>query len=76
HHEYLDGSGYPDRLRASQIPDFVRLVTVCDIYAALVERRTYKPPIAPAQAQAMLVAMGGKLDQGLVAAFGRLVAEM
>ena len=76
HHEYLDGSGYPDRLRASQIPDFVRLTTVCDIYAALVERRAYKPPIAPAQAHAMLVEMGGRLDQGLVTAFGKLVAEM
>ena len=76
HHEYLDGSGYPDRLRAAQIPDFVRLTTVCDIYAALIERRAYKPPIAPIQAHAMLVEMGGKLDQGLVTAFGKLVAEM
>ena len=76
HHEYLDGSGYPDRLRAAQIPDFVRLTTVCDIYAALIERRAYKPPIAPAQAYAMLVEMGGKLDQGLVTAFGKLVADM
>ncbi len=76
HHEYLDGSGYPDGLRAAQIPDFVRLTTVCDIYAALIERRAYKPPIAPAQAHAMLVAMGGKLDQGLVTAFGRLVADI
>ena len=76
HHEYLDGSGYPDRLRATQIPDFIRLTTVCDIYAALVERRAYKPPIASAQAHAMLVEMGGKLDQGLVTAFGKLVAEM
>ena len=76
HHEYLDGSGYPDRLRAAQIPDFVRLTTVCDIYAALVERRAYKPPLPPAQAHAMLVDMGSKLDQGLVGAFAKLVADM
>ena len=76
HHEYLDGSGYPDRLRAAQIPDFVRLTTVCDIYAALIERRAYKPAIAPARAHAMLLDMGGKLDQGLVTAFAKLVADM
>ena len=76
HHEYLDGSGYPDRLRAAQIPDFVRLTTVCDIFAALIERRAYKPPLAPSQAHAMLVDMGGKLDQSLVRAFSPLVAEM
>ncbi|MGU3662420.1 HD-GYP domain-containing protein, partial [Methylobacterium fujisawaense] len=35
HHEMLDGSGYPDRIREHQIPDLVRLVTICDIYAAL-----------------------------------------
>ncbi len=31
HHEMLDGSGYPDGLRAPEIPDLVRLVTICDI---------------------------------------------
>ena len=76
HHEYLDGSGYPDRLRAAQIPDFVRLTTICDIYAALIERRAYKPTLPPARAHAMLVEMGGKLDQGLVAAFAKFVADM
>jgi putative nucleotidyltransferase with HDIG domain len=35
HHELLDGSGYPDGLVGSQIKDLVRLVTICDIYAAL-----------------------------------------
>ena len=76
HHEYLDGSGYPDRLRAAQIPDFVRLTTICDIYAALIERRAYKPTLPPARAYAMLVEMGAKLDQGLVAAFAKFVADM
>jgi HD-GYP domain-containing protein (c-di-GMP phosphodiesterase class II) len=35
HHELPDGSGYPDGLVGSQIKDLVRLVTICDIYAAL-----------------------------------------
>ncbi len=37
HHEYLDGSGYPDGLTAPQITDLVRLLTISDIYAALIE---------------------------------------
>ena len=45
HHEYLDGSGYPDGLSSHQIPDLVRLVTICDIYAALIEKRSYKLPM-------------------------------
>ena len=50
HHELLDGSGYPDGLAGSQINDLVRLVTISDIYAALIERRSYKENIHPAEA--------------------------
>ena len=69
HHEYLDGSGYPDRLRGDEISQFVRMVTICDIYAALIERRSYKSPLASDAALQMLVALGPKLDVGLVGAF-------
>jgi HD-GYP domain-containing protein (c-di-GMP phosphodiesterase class II) len=41
HHEYLDGSGYPHGLRGSEISDPVRIVTICDVFGALVERRAY-----------------------------------
>ena len=34
HHEYLDGSGYPDGLTAAKISDLVRLLTIADIFAA------------------------------------------
>ncbi|MCK1685891.1 hypothetical protein IVA85_08130, partial [Bradyrhizobium sp. 145] len=34
HHEYLDGSGYPDRLCAENITDIVRILTISDIFAA------------------------------------------
>lgn len=69
HHEVLDGSGYPDGLTAAQIGDLVRLVTVCDIYAALIERRPYKQPMEPAQAYKILQEMDGKLEGALVRAF-------
>ncbi|MDP4027242.1 HD domain-containing protein [Methylobacterium sp. NEAU 140] len=69
HHELLDGSGYPDGLKGAEIPDLVRLVTVCDIYAALTERRSYKPPMAVTKALGILDDMVGRLDGDLVQAF-------
>lgn len=73
HHEYLDGSGYPDALSGGEVSELCRLVTICDIYAALIERRSYKAPTPPREALATLVAMGGRLDAGLLRAFCDLV---
>jgi putative nucleotidyltransferase with HDIG domain len=69
HHEYLDGSGYPHRLRGSEISDPVRIVTICDVFGALIERRAYKPPLASARAYEILLEMGSKLDRDLVREF-------
>ena len=48
HHEYLDGSGYPDGLSGSQISDLVRLLTISDIFAALVEVQAIPAANGPA----------------------------
>ena len=69
HHEFLDGSGYPNGLSSNQISDIVRLTTIVDIYAALVERRAYRMPFTHSRAFAMMEGMGGKLDQQLLQAF-------
>jgi len=69
HHEFLDGSGYPDALRAPAISDIVRLLTISDIYAALIEQRPYRPPMSRHKAYDVLGDMGGKLEQALVRAF-------
>jgi len=74
HHEYLDGSGYPDGLRGQEIPDLVRLITITDIFAALIEARPYKAPKPAQEAYAILKAMGGKLDTDLVRAFAAVAA--
>ncbi|GJD53612.1 hypothetical protein OPKNFCMD_6389 [Methylobacterium crusticola] len=74
HHEMLDGSGYPDGLSGDAISDVVRLLTICDIYAALTERRPYKAPMAMPDAMAILAAMEGKLEARLVQSFGEAVA--
>ena len=69
HHEYLDGSGYPHGLRAPEISDLVRIITISDIFGALIERRAYKPPFTGVAAYKVLCDMGGKLDQDLVREF-------
>ena len=44
HHERWDGSGYPDGLAGDAIPLAVQVITVVDVFDALVSRRPYKEP--------------------------------
>ena len=69
HHELLDGGGYPHGLRGDQISDIVRLTTIVDIYAALVENRAYRMPFTHSKAFSMMEGIGKKLDQQLLQAF-------
>src|SRR5580700_5583200 len=69
HHEFLDGTGYPDGLSANEISDIVRLTTIVDIYAALIEQRPYRVPFTHAKAFSMMEKMDGKIDQHLLHAF-------
>ena len=69
HHEYLDGSGYPDALKAPEISDLVRLLTISDIFAALIESRPYRPAMSRQNAYKILCGMDGKLEQSLLKAF-------
>ena len=75
HHEMLDGSGYPDRLRSEAIPDAVRLITICDIYAALTEPRPYRPALRQDEALPILRRMApDRLEDALVEVFARSLA--
>jgi putative nucleotidyltransferase with HDIG domain len=69
HHEYLDGSGYPDGLTAPEISDLVRLLTISDIFAALIEVRPYRPAMLRHDAYRILCGMDGKLERSLLKAF-------
>jgi putative two-component system response regulator len=76
HHERLDGRGYPDGLRGSEIPEPVRILAVADVYDSLASDRPYRPAIPHPQCLEMLRAdaAGGGLDPELVAAFCKLCA--
>ena len=69
HHEFLDGTGYPDGLSGKEISDIVRLTTIVDIYAALVEKRAYRLQFTHVKAFGLMEDMGDKLDQHLLQAF-------
>jgi len=50
HHERMDGSGYPLRIRAGQIHEFAKIIMVCDIYDAMISNRVYRSKLSPFEA--------------------------
>ncbi len=69
HHERLNGSGYPGGLGGAELSDAVRMVTICDIYAAMTETRPYRVPLSPQDALSLMKSMGELIDPKLVDAF-------
>ena len=55
HHERYDGKGYPDGLRGDEIPISAQVVSVADVYDALVNERVYKKAITPEKAIEMIL---------------------
>jgi len=70
HHEHVDGSGYPDGLKAGEIPLLPLVLQVVDVYDALRTARPYKPAMGHEQS---LQTMREKVRQGLLD--GELVNE-
>jgi len=69
HHEYLDGSGYPNGLGGHEIPLVARMVTTADIFDALTHYRPYKRPWRVDDAYEHLSGLAGeKLDRDCVSA--------
>lgn len=76
HHERLDGSGYPDRLHASEIPLGARIIAVADTFDAITSTRPYRPARTDQQALDILEQEAGpRLDPIGVTAFLAYYAE-
>jgi diguanylate cyclase (GGDEF)-like protein/putative nucleotidyltransferase with HDIG domain len=50
HHEFFDGTGYPDHLEGEQIPYGARLIAIADAYDTITSERTYKKARTPEDA--------------------------
>jgi hypothetical protein len=73
HHEWFNGSGYPDRLVGDDIPKLARILHVADAFEAMTAARPYRmTPLTPEQALAELRKFGGiQFDPDVVDAFVR-----
>ncbi len=60
HHEKWDGTGYPMELAGEDIPIEARIVTVADVFDALVSRRRYKPAFSLDQSLEIIRSGAGK----------------
>jgi putative nucleotidyltransferase with HDIG domain len=74
HHERWDGLGYPDGLRAEQIPLAARIVSCCDTFNAMTTTRPYREALPASVAVAELKAnAGSQFDPAVVAVLVALV---
>ncbi|HEX4744108.1 MAG TPA: diguanylate cyclase, partial [Candidatus Limnocylindria bacterium] len=74
HHERHDGSGYPDRLRGSEIPLASAIVAAADAYEVIVSKRSYKAAQTVEFAVSELIACRGtQFHPDVVDAFLRVI---
>jgi HD-GYP domain-containing protein (c-di-GMP phosphodiesterase class II) len=74
HHERIDGSGYPNGLRAEEIPLISRMISVADTFDVMTARDSYRKPVPRAEAIAELRRVAGsQLDGDVVEAFVRVL---
>jgi cyclic di-GMP phosphodiesterase len=75
HHEKLDGSGYPDRLRGEQIPLTARVLQIVDVYDALRTKRPYKRALKPEKAVSTIAeeVERGWWDKSVFAEFQKMI---
>ena len=74
HHEKFDGSGYPLGIKGDAIAEFSRIVSVVDVYDALISNRPYKKGLPPNVVyEAIVHGAGTHFDPRIVEAFTRFI---
>jgi len=76
HHEKMDGTGYPDGLKDSEITLFPRIIGVCDVFDALTTRRSYKAAMHSYDALYLMeTKMFNKLDIKILKTFIKMLHD-
>jgi response regulator RpfG family c-di-GMP phosphodiesterase len=77
HHEWWDGSGYPEGLSGTAIPIPGRIIAVVDVYDAIITRRLYQTPMSNAEAVDHIVkSRGTHFDPVVVDAFLNVASRL
>lgn len=77
HHEKWDGTGYPQGLSGQAIPLAARIMSVADVYDALISRRCYKPAFTHAHATRLMQDLRGTaFDPAVLEAFFAIEPEI
>ena len=76
HHEWYDGTGYPDGLKGEEIPLGARIISVADAYDTMTTARTYRNVVSQQEALEELRRYAGtQFDPELVEAFCQAMNE-
>ena len=76
HHEKLDGTGYPDRLRGDEIPLAAQIIGIVDVYDALTTTRSYRAAMPRSVALGEMERDRGSWRPDVFAAFERAVGSV
>src|SRR4029077_8237226 len=76
HHEFYDGTGYPDGLKGDAIPLLARIVSLAEVFDAMVSNRPYRKALPLAEAiKEIKRCSGTQFDPKLVDILLRLIEE-
>lgn len=70
HHEWWNGSGYPDAIESEQIPVAARILRVADTFSSLISARPFRPAMSLDNAKKYMTEWAGiEFDPSVVKAF-------
>lgn len=72
HHENYDGSGYPDGLKGTDIPEMSRILRTCDVFSALITNRSYRKAFDKKTAMSIMIDEVEDYDMEVFLAFQRV----
>lgn len=76
HHEWIDGSGYPEGLKGDEIPFLARILTVADAFDAMTSNRRYRTKLDVEHAKEQLLNGAGiQFDAEVIDVFIRVIID-